>query len=66
MIFLTMADVVARTQIGVKDTVNYETGEWKYHELLLFFVRPLLVVNVFLVKVINAGGRLSLFIIPLL
>ena len=33
MVFLTMAEV-ARTPICVEDFVSYETGEWKYLELL--------------------------------
>ena len=35
--FLRMAKV-ARTLISVKDTVRYETGERKYHELLALFL----------------------------
>ena len=37
MVYLTIAEV-ARIPICVKDTVSYETGEWKYLELFSFFV----------------------------
>ena len=33
MVFLTKVEV-ARAPICVKDTVSYETGEWKYPKLL--------------------------------
>ena len=35
--FLTMAEV-ARTPACVKDTVWYETGEWKNHQLFVSFL----------------------------
>ena len=29
---------IAETPVFMKDTVSYETGEWKYLELCLFFI----------------------------
>ena len=37
VVYLTMAEV-ARIPICVKDTVSYETGEWKYLKLFSFFI----------------------------
>ena len=31
-------DGKGKTPICLKDTVSYETGKWKNHEMLLFFI----------------------------